>query len=491
MLVGLAVLVVLSFAILSPKARHEHAWVVPVTAMGVATVVAVFWTVRDLDGWPDAFTVLPLAAVGMGALVALCTARLPRPFRFGSGLAWVGLATVLALVFSVTQRSHVLVDQRNAVTAALAQLPADATIVTMNAPQPLVLSGKRNPTRFMMFTGGLDQYMDDTWPGGLRQFGRDLDHGKPTLVAMGVPSRVWLKHAVKANYVRVGKAPGWVWFARKSLGEAELRRLRDAIHHPARAAREGPGGAVVERVGTGAPRPVSASRRDARALAIGSAVSGLLAYLVFALTTRGLGAEQAGPVSVLWSYWAFAGAAFTFPIQHWVAHSVTAHGEVSVRRSVPLLSLVILGSSLVLGGLAWLARESLFHRSDAWFPVMVAAITFGSALIGGMRGGLSARGRFVAVAWSLVAENGVRCAAAGVLLAAGDRRVVDYGLCLVAGQPRDRAVALGAAVRHRGRRHRWTASLRVPRGRQRVPADRAGGADRTADPARPGRRVAR
>ena len=85
---------------------------------------------------------------------------------------------------------------------------------------------------------------------------------------------------------------------------------------------------------------MSASRRDARALAIGSAVSGLLAYLVFALTTRGLGAEQAGPVSVLWSYWAFAGAAFTFPIQHWVAHSVTAHGEVSVRRSVPLLCFV-------------------------------------------------------------------------------------------------------------------------------------------------------
>ena len=65
---------------------------------------------------------------------------------------------------------------------------------------------------------------------------------------------------------------------------------------------------------------------------------------------------------------------------------------------------------------------------------MVAAITLGSALIGGVRGGLGARGRFVAVAWSLVAENAVRCAAVGVLLAAGDRRVVAYGLCLVAGQ---------------------------------------------------------
>jgi len=116
MLVGLAVLVVLSFAILSPKARREHAWVVPVTAMGVATVVAVFWTVRDLDGWPDAFTVLPLAAVGMGALVALCTAPLPRPFRFGSGLAWVGLATVLALVFSVTGVASAITTPRSEVT---------------------------------------------------------------------------------------------------------------------------------------------------------------------------------------------------------------------------------------------------------------------------------------------------------------------------------------------------------------------------------------
>ena len=43
---------------------------------------------------------------------------------------------------------------------------------------------------------------------------------------------------MKAHYVRVGKAPGWVWFARKSLGEAELTRLRDAIHHPGRAAQK-------------------------------------------------------------------------------------------------------------------------------------------------------------------------------------------------------------------------------------------------------------
>ena len=59
-------------------------------------------------------------------------------------------------------------------------------------------------------------------------------------------------------------------------------------------------------------------------LAAGSVVSGLLAYLLFALVTRGLGATPAAPVSVLWTLWALAGAAFTFPLQHWITRSVVA-----------------------------------------------------------------------------------------------------------------------------------------------------------------------
>ena len=173
--------------------------------------------------------------------------------------------------------------------------------------------------------------------------------------------------------------------------------------------------------------------RDTRSLALGSAVSGLLAYLVFALTTRGLGATAAGPVSVLWSYWACAGAAFTFPLQHWIARTATAHGERAVRQTLPRLCVVALGVSVLLGLLAWLAREPLFHRSDLWFPAMVAAVTLGSSVTGVVRGTLSARGRFSSVAWSLVAENGFRCLAAGALVAAGSGSVVAFGLCLVAG----------------------------------------------------------
>src|SRR6478735_9979689 len=106
------------------------------------------------------------------------------------------------------------------------------------------------------------------------------------------------------------------------------------------------------------------SRRPATALALGSLVSGVLAYVLFALITRGLGAEAAAPVSVLWTQWAFAGAAFTFPIQHWISRSLAAGDEGVVRRAAPRVSLVVVVAAIVLGVLSWLVRDSLFHRPD-------------------------------------------------------------------------------------------------------------------------------
>ena len=93
--------------------------------------------------------------------------------------------------------------------------------------------------------------------------------------------------------------------------------------------------------------------------------------------------RQPHPVSVLWAYWSFAAAALAFPLQHWAARSVTATGgEHAVRRSLPAVAAAVLTLSPVVGLLAWLARDSLFHRGDAWFPVLVVLATVGSALTG-------------------------------------------------------------------------------------------------------------
>lgn len=175
-------------------------------------------------------------------------------------------------------------------------------------------------------------------------------------------------------------------------------------------------------------------RRDTGVLALGSAGTGLLAYVVFAMLTRGLASDAAAAVSVLWTYWAFAGAALTFPVQHWITRTVAAGAEGVVRRSAKRVSVAVLACAVVAGGVSWVLRDALFHRDDAWFPVMVALLTIGSALIGVVRGGLSARGRFGAVAVSLLAENGLRCVLVGGLLLLGITDAVAHGLCLVAGQ---------------------------------------------------------
>ena len=174
--------------------------------------------------------------------------------------------------------------------------------------------------------------------------------------------------------------------------------------------------------------------RDSGVLAVGAAINGLLAYVFFATVTRALGAEAAAPVSVLWAYWSFAAAALAFPLQHWAARSVTATGgEHAVRRSLPAVTAAVLTLGPLVGFLAWLAREPLFHRDDLWFPILVALATVGSALTGLVRGMLQARERFGAVALALVLENLVRVVVSIGLAAGGNHQPAAYGLALVAG----------------------------------------------------------
>ncbi|MDQ3325615.1 MAG: hypothetical protein M3529_07830 [Actinomycetota bacterium] len=179
---------------------------------------------------------------------------------------------------------------------------------------------------------------------------------------------------------------------------------------------------------------MSGRARDTTALGAGSLVTGLLAYVFFALSTRSLGASAAAPVSVLWTYWSFAAAALTFPLQHWIARSVATHqGEGAVQRALPGVALVVALIAGLAGLVSYLAREPLFHRGDVWFPLLVGAVTLGSGLMGVVRGGLSARRHFVSVAWALVAENAARCAGALLLVLVQVRAAVGYGICLAAG----------------------------------------------------------
>ncbi|MGH3424572.1 MAG: lipopolysaccharide biosynthesis protein [Nocardioidaceae bacterium] len=200
---------------------------------------------------------------------------------------------------------------------------------------------------------------------------------------------------------------------------------------------------------------MSSYKRETAALAAGSLVNGVLTYAFFAVTTHALGAEDAAPVSILWAYWSFAAAALTFPLQHWVSHSIAAHGgEGQVRAGIVRIAVVVMGATVATGVVSWLLRDPLFHRDGVSFPILVAAVTSGSAFIGVVRGALAARDRFTDLAAAVASEGTVRSLGAVALLLLDTGGATAFGIVLFAGQ------LVGLA---------WPTALRFSRGVERTP----------------------
>lgn len=230
---GLAALAARSLAVVSPKARRADPAVVVLAAFTVGALSGVTWNLKDYDSWADLFPLLPLAAVGAGGLFALVGRRLSTASAFSVAMVLSVAATVVAAHHSLTTRDDTLLAQREAVDSVLRQVPPGATITSIEAPQPLVLTARTNPTRYQMFRGGLQDYMDDTWPGGLDGFKQALVDEHPDLIAVGeAVSRKW-RASIEPDYLYVGSAPQWGWYAWASLGEAKLAALRRAAGYDA------------------------------------------------------------------------------------------------------------------------------------------------------------------------------------------------------------------------------------------------------------------
>ena len=153
---------------------------------GAGLLAALVWSIKDFNGWPDAFLLLPFAALGVGGLAGLLAELLPARAALAATLAWALVAAAMSLTYSVGARDHTLAEQRASVDTLRGLLPHDARIMSVGAPQPLVLAHERNLSRFQLFDNGLVDYLDDTWPGGKRGYGRWIvDDQRPTVIAIG------------------------------------------------------------------------------------------------------------------------------------------------------------------------------------------------------------------------------------------------------------------------------------------------------------------
>jgi 4-amino-4-deoxy-L-arabinose transferase-like glycosyltransferase len=215
--VGLAALVILTFL-----AARRGGWRaparIPVAAVGTACFAAFAWSFRDFNSWPDAFVLLPMAAIGIGGIAKELTDRLPARAALVLCLAWVVAGVAVAATYSTTRGNDRLERQRDQVAHILGLLPSDASIQSIGAPEPLVLSGKRNPTRHQVFVDGLNRYIDDTWPGGLRGFAEWVGREQPTILSLHT-NRVprWLRATIEREYRWAGPGVGWTWYVHRSV----------------------------------------------------------------------------------------------------------------------------------------------------------------------------------------------------------------------------------------------------------------------------------
>ena len=148
-----------------------------------------------------------MTVLGVGYLAREVRDLLTRRVAFVVVAAWLVVATVGEYHFSRDPQQEWLPIQRAEVEAVFDILPPDATIVSIEAPQPLVLTSRTNPLPHQMFSEGLDGYVDDTWPGGLTGFADDIDRLKPTVIARGTTRPTWLEQVLARDYWRSAPPP--------------------------------------------------------------------------------------------------------------------------------------------------------------------------------------------------------------------------------------------------------------------------------------------
>lgn len=197
-----------------------------VVGVGAATVASLGWSLYVFNGWADAVFVVPLAAVGMGGALAALGRPLPTRGAIALSTAFVVVVPVAAGATAWTNRPDVLEPMRAETEAVLAAAGPDATVQSIGAPQPLVLAGLKNPIRHQMFLQGLDDYVDETEPGGLAGVAADLEARRPTFVTMDHPTWYdWVHPVLQRDYRRIGTTAGLTWYADRDLGEERLAEL--------------------------------------------------------------------------------------------------------------------------------------------------------------------------------------------------------------------------------------------------------------------------
>ncbi len=205
--------------------------------LAVSCLGGLVWTIWfAFDRSPDTLLLLPAAALGVGGVVGVLAhlvrragSPLPRRVLVGVVAAWTVVCAVTAFQNTFSLRSDKLHEQQVSSDAVFDNLPADATVFSVEVTPPLALSARKSISRFVIFEHGMLGFIDAETPGGVQGYIDGIIEAAPDVVLIPNDERRNFTKGLLRRYVRVGYGPTWRVFLREDLDPGTQSRVADAL----------------------------------------------------------------------------------------------------------------------------------------------------------------------------------------------------------------------------------------------------------------------
>jgi len=197
----------------------------------------ILWSLIDFQNRKDFFVLLPYVAIGFGVFLDLAVRRIARlegaalrggTQRFltiGLCISLVALATANESLGPMDKRREEFDQQRQAAMEIEDRFGNDAKLVSIRAPELLVLQHRTNPTPYAFMSKGIANHIDANTSGGFEGWLRELEAYNPDVVAIqggggthaGSHNRE-LMNWLNSNY-REERVGPWTLYVRTSINE--------------------------------------------------------------------------------------------------------------------------------------------------------------------------------------------------------------------------------------------------------------------------------
>ncbi|UCC38807.1 MAG: hypothetical protein JSV96_13430 [Candidatus Aminicenantes bacterium] len=151
----------------------------------------VLWSVLYFQSYPDFYVLLPYAAIGFGWLLYLAIDALNGIEEIGAGLKkafylvlCIGLIGGAAIVYRRASENG-LVEQRQWAHQIKHKFEPDLRLVSIGAPEVLVLLHQTNPNPYVYIVNGIDKRIDEKTQEGFNGWLEELERYDPSVIAFG------------------------------------------------------------------------------------------------------------------------------------------------------------------------------------------------------------------------------------------------------------------------------------------------------------------